>query len=214
MKEKAERISYAADFASFILEDADLLGKIKSIILFGSTARGDFDKESDIDIFIEVFRNEDEKEIDDKVKNLHKLFLKSKIHEPWDIKGIKYSISIIAGLLDNWKLKSSIYSDGIVLYGKYVPEKGNLKGFMLFTCSAGKRKLKNKVGVWRQLYGYTYKKKPKIYKYPGLIEKLNGKKITLGVFVIPAEFGHEMIKNLNKMGLAYKIYEIWSEKPI
>ena len=51
MIEKNELISYALDFVSY------LVGKgknINRIILYGFVARGDFDKESDIGLFIDA----------------------------------------------------------------------------------------------------------------------------------------------------------------
>ena len=45
-------LGYAMDFASFLIQNLKNTDKINSIIIFGSVARNDEDKESDIDLFI------------------------------------------------------------------------------------------------------------------------------------------------------------------
>ena len=61
-----ELISYALDFASFIVQNLKELDKVQSIILFGSAARDEAEKDSDVDIFVEVTSNE--KNIEKEVK--------------------------------------------------------------------------------------------------------------------------------------------------
>lgn len=57
-------------------------------------ARGDFDSESDIDIFIDT---EKAKETEASVKKIQKAFEKSDVYEKWKLKGIKNSISAKIG---------------------------------------------------------------------------------------------------------------------
>ncbi len=62
----------------------------------------------------------DGKNIDDVKKSVEielNRFYKSKIAETWILKGIKNRINIHVGLLEEWKLKRSLISDGICLYG-------------------------------------------------------------------------------------------------
>jgi predicted nucleotidyltransferase len=84
-----ELIAYAMDFCSFLLK-SEMANEIKKIILFGSVARGDFDSESDIDIFIDT---EKEKAVDNAAKKRLKAFEKSEIFEKWMLKGLKNSLS-------------------------------------------------------------------------------------------------------------------------
>ena len=46
--------AYALDFASFLIQKTKNRDKIRNIILFGSVARQDESKESDIDIFVDI----------------------------------------------------------------------------------------------------------------------------------------------------------------
>ena len=50
MAQKNELIAYAMDFSSYLLSK---VSDIDKIILHGSVARGDFDEDSDIDLFID-----------------------------------------------------------------------------------------------------------------------------------------------------------------
>src|SRR3989338_7391321 len=46
--------AYASYFASFLINNLDDFSNLKSVILFGSVAREEAGKDSDIDIFIDV----------------------------------------------------------------------------------------------------------------------------------------------------------------
>src|SRR3989339_782564 len=66
-----ELISCAVAFISFVLPKIE----VDEIILFGSVARGEADKESDIDIFFNVKRDEDKiKDIAKRNKIIRELF--------------------------------------------------------------------------------------------------------------------------------------------
>ena len=105
---------------------------MNEIILFGSVARGDFGKDSDIDLFFDVNNDNQEEEIKKVLNNELVKFSKSKIAETWSLMGIKNNISIKVGILNEWKLKRSIISEGIVLYGKYKELPNNLKKSVYF----------------------------------------------------------------------------------
>jgi len=95
--------------------------KIKEVILFGSVAKGTFDKKSDIDLFFNIKEKKDEKEIEEKLKSILKSF-EVKSEKTWALKNIKLPISFIAGNLEDktWKnIKEEIISSGILLYGEY-----------------------------------------------------------------------------------------------
>ena len=66
--ERENLISYAANFVSFLL-DEKIAKHINRIVLFGSVARGNFDKESDIDVFIDT-----KKEIGNDVQGILSMF--------------------------------------------------------------------------------------------------------------------------------------------
>jgi len=164
--------SYALAFVSFVLPK---LKNMEEIILFGSVARNEADEKNDIDLFFNTKHQENEEVIK---KELNK-FQKSKIAETFFQKGIKNIINASVGELDKWKLKRSIISEGVILYGKYkeVPEK--LKGFVLFKISPIKNITKRNK-IIRKLFG----RKEQDYDLEGIIENAKGKK-SLQMFLLP-----------------------------
>src|SRR3989344_7366564 len=93
MPSKNELISYAMDSASYLIGKFD---KIDRIILHGSIARGDFDEESDIDLFIDS----NEKNVK-KINKILEDYYKTNKFKEWKLKGIENPISIITGKLDS-----------------------------------------------------------------------------------------------------------------
>lgn len=188
-------ISYALSFTSFLLRRIE---NVNTVVLFGSVARGDYDDESDIDLFIET--EESEKKIDETIT----LFKKSKEHEKYLDLGVKNQISLKIGKLKDWSsLRESILDNGITLYGKYEELPENLKHFILFTISMKKLHQKTKLKVWRRLYGYRQKVGNKIYRKKGIVEIFDGKRFGDGMLAIPKNRENDMISFLNKLNINY-----------
>jgi len=176
--------SLALSFASFLIDRI----KVKSIILFGSAVTGSFDDESDIDLFIET-----EKKNEDKIK---------------PISGIQNEISIKCGNLDEWKdLKRSIISNGVVLYGKYQGKPSQLKHRLLFVLTTKRISRAEKIKIWRKVYGYSQKVGKKVYVLKGIAER----KIGMGAFIVSMENSKEIIDYLNKYKTNYTYFDIWVE---
>ncbi|MBI5061033.1 MAG: nucleotidyltransferase domain-containing protein [Candidatus Aenigmarchaeota archaeon] len=205
---KSALISYAMDFASFLL-GSGLSERISSIILFGSVARGDFDKESDIDIFIDVKKYD--KLLEEKVRKRFELFEKSEMKRKWELKGVKNPLSLKIGELKKWKIGRSVLSDGIMLYGKYRELPENLKYYSLFKINFDKIPRSEQVSIWRKLYGYSQKVGKKTYTSKGLVEQCGGKKLERGIIIIPIENKEKIINFLKKRKINYTINEIWSD---
>ncbi len=195
-----ELIGYALSFAGFVLPKI----QVDEIILFGSVARSEADKGSDIDLFFNVRQGEDG--LKEKLKKEIERFYETKIAEIWNLKGIRNPIKVEVGNLEEWKLKRSIISDGIVLYGKYksMPEK--VKGFVHFNLKPIKDITKRN-RVLRKIFG----REEKGYSAKGEIEKANGKKLSATSFIIPAEKSKDIIKLLNSEKVDYSFFEFWSD---
>lgn len=199
-------IAYAMDLASYLIQNIEEKNDIKSIILFGSAARGDYGKNSDVDIFIDTNNKEIEKISWKIVSDFYKSV---KFTKYWKLLGIKNEISLKVGELDKWELKDSVISDGITLYGKYV-SKTKTMPFTLFELKI-KGKRKDKIRIWRKLYGYKQKVNNKTYESISLIKELNGRKFGKATFIVPVEHTQKIIKYLKENKVNYFIYRIWCE---
>jgi predicted nucleotidyltransferase len=200
---KTDLISYTIDFVSFLIKKKS---KINKIILFGSVARDEFDKESDIDLFIDTNINQDE------IESILELYEISEDNKKYELEGIKNKIRLKIGKLDEWEsIKRGIISDGILLYGKYEEMPKGIKNYILFKISIKKTERKNKIKIWRKLYGYKQKVGKKIYHSMGLIEENDGKKLALGLFLIPNEKSQMIIKYLIEKKINYELKEIFMD---
>ena len=204
LNSKYELIAYANAFVSFILPKVP---DVKEIILFGSAARGESAKDSDVDLFFNIADKEKENRIKGMADKELEKFYKSKIAEVWFLRGIKNSIRVNVGKLDEWKLKRSIISDGICLYGKYKETPKGLKEFVLFNLKPIKNIAKRNK-VIRQLFG----RKEKAYFTEGIIKKLNGRKLSASSFTVSLEYAHQIIKLLGEEKVNYSFFEIWTDQ--
>ena len=196
-------ISYALDFASFLLEK---LGKeaekINSIILFGSAARGEASEKSDIDIFIDL--TSDEKRTGKTIEILTGEFYESAIFRKyWKLTGVKNEINCVSGRLDEWKdIKRSIISDGIVLYGKYKERIKGEKPYAILSWKSIKPETKRAV-FNKKMFGYS--RRNKFYK--GLMQAYSGEKLDNSV-LMPMERANDAIRLFRKMKITVKIRNV------
>jgi len=196
---KNNLISYALSFTSFLIDRIE----VDNIILFGSVANNTFDKESDIDLFVDT----DEKN-EKKVRSILELYKKTKEHEKFKISGIKNELSLKIGSLNKWKdLESSIISEGITLYGHFQSQPNQLKHMRLFILNMERTDRKIKVKMWRKLYGYNQKVGEKIYISQGLVDK----KIGRGAFLVKIINSQKVVKFLRKNKIKYSFLDIWTE---
>ena len=203
---KNELISYALSFAAFLLMDSQISATTTKIILFGSVARGDFDDESDVDIFIET------KSKDEKIQKHLELFNKSKIRELYDLKGLKNEIALKIGSLDKWKgLSESIEEDGIAIYAKYEAAPESLNHFTLFKISAENRKFSSKIKLWRAIYGHKQRVGKKVYESRGLLRELGCTRVSKGAFIAPFHHRQKILDFLDKNKVSYEMFDIYKK---
>ena len=208
---KNELLSYVNDFLSLLYFKEGFIEEINSIALFGSVARGNFDKESDVDLFIDVKDKNSIMEIEKIVSStLDEFELKAK--DVWHIRRIKNPINCIAGLIDDetWKnLRREIESYGIMLFGKFKSKGEDLASFSLFEYSLKHFKQKDRVAFQRSLLGYSTKKKAKVYINKGLIDKVNGKKLENNNVMVPTMEADSVRRFFTRNKLTPLIKEIW-----
>ena len=199
---KNKYLPYTIHFVSFMLEYLET-DNIKNIILFGSAARNEATKESDIDIFIDI--NAKEKEYSIEVKKIIEKFYESKFYQNyWNIKGLDNSFNVIIGDINKWKeLKDNIISTGITLYTKFKSIPDNQKHSVLIYFENIKPETK-RVLLYKNLYGYNTKGK----HYTGLIEKYNGIKINKGTVLVPLEYKNLFLSLFKRYNITIKTRNI------
>ena len=211
MKLKTENLfPYIYDFLSLLFEDSRIKNMIRRVILFGSAARDEADKESDIDLFIDLWSKDSTKEVESYLKEVNKRFyLISK--KKWELMGIKQPIKCVVGLLgDNrWKeLRFEILSYSLILFGKYEELEENLKHTVIFSYSLSNLSQKRKMGFLRNLFGYKTVKGTKRYKHSGILQQVGGEKLGANVILIPIEKSKTIKDFLNSFGITPEIREV------
>src|SRR3989344_8016658 len=127
--ERNELIAYAMDFASYLVSKFEGVNKV---ILHGSVARGDFNDNSDIDLFIDI----SDKKMEKKIRAIENNYFKAESYRRWKLKGLKNDFYLIIGKLDSeeWKdLKRAILNTGLVIYGKYTEGNKEGKHYVMFS---------------------------------------------------------------------------------
>ena len=177
-----ELIAYAMDFASFLIQKVKENDKINNIIFFGSAARGEAEKSSDIDIFVDLVKEDSNLEKDIQYC-LDRFFESTKYKDYWKLLGIRNEIKLMIGELDKWKsLKPSIIANGILLYGKYKPEIKDGKHTTFFIWENIKPNSR-RVLFNKQLFGF----KQGVRFYEGLIQKYKGERLGKGCILVPLD---------------------------
>ena len=203
--------SYVYDFLSMVFEEEEIVKDLNEVFLFGSIAKGTYDKDSDIDLFFDVRNTKSIKKIEEKLKEILKSF-EMKADKTWKLKRISFPINFLVGSLEDktWeKLRDEIISLGIILYGKDKEMASETKHYFLFYYSLNNLERKNKMKFIRNLFGYILKKDKKKYVQDGLLQEIRGLKLASNVILIPSN-GILRIKSFfRKHKVSYKIFETW-----
>lgn len=161
------------------------------------------DENSDIDLFIELYSNDNKDNILKQSNLALKEFLKSENYNLWKLRNVDNVINCFVGTLKKQTdLKRSLISEGIVLYGKYF---NKIKGsnYSLFSLEVINEKNK-RYKVFRRLFG----RNEKIIKTKGIVKELGGKQISTRVFLIPLKQAQIILKYLRKEKVNYHMIEI------
>jgi len=195
---------YASYFVSYLLSNLDNTDNVKKIVLFGSVAKSDEEKESDIDIFIEIKKKT--KKFEDKIKDIEKKFYQSREASLFKLRGINNEFSIKIGKLEEWKeLYDSIASTGIILYGHYQADRmpDDIKhSIIIYWDKIGK----NRGAFLNKLYGFNVHNK----HYSGLLNEFSGRRLGKSCIIIPIQYKKEIFDLLREYKVEAKILEVFS----
>ena len=174
---------------------------VKSVILYGSLARGEFTSRSDIDLFILTTEDKTQIEIHDKVIEL----------EPEIDRNIQPTIRTSAELQKtDTGLLQNIFQEGKILYLKEpydIPSAILLqqKPYLIYSFQISSLPQKDKVRFNRQLY----EQKRKGYKYKGLLQEIGGQKLSAGCVMIPYEQKKKIEKFFKKFKVKFEQLKVW-----
>jgi len=201
--DRNELISYASDFTSYLILK---IKNIDCVLLYGSVARGDFNEESDVDLFIDSKFKDVKIQVDKLIRDYYKT---TRFRE-WKLKGFRNEFSVVVGNLNSleWKdLKRAMLSEGIILYGKFSGSPEAMEQYSLFSFENIKPD-KKRVAIFRALFGFRAGNK----MFAGLVEKFEGFRIGKGSILIPISKANELKKYFNDKKVSFKIYDIWSDE--
>jgi len=189
----------ASSFAAYILEQSE--EPINGIYLFGSAARGEATKNSDIDIFIDAKKNQS-------IVKTVETFESTTSAKIFRASGINSVIRTLIGDLnseDFSDLRVNIAADGIILFGKGIPSEKSGRAPHLLIWFETPRKQKKKVAFLRDIYGRKENNKT----YQGLLQKLGGLKAGPNTILIPIRHKAIFLDMLKKSKVKYTIKNIW-----
>lgn len=195
-------LSYAHAFLSFLFRARGASGGgIKSVYLFGSVARGDFDEDSDVDIFINTDRNH-EKDAIRLSKIALKNFYRSGESGKFRLLGVTNQINVKCGDIKAWKLLDSIKSEGIILHSSSASPL--LRKYFLVEIKPVKDAAKRN-RIIRKLAG----RKEAERKEKGLVEEISGQVLDSRHYIIPAEKISLVTRVLSKENAFFQLKEVW-----
>lgn len=193
-------LSYSEAFLSFLFRSTRIkMRDIRSVYLFGSFARGDYDKDSDVDIFIDA---ENEGEVDRMVRLSAKKFYQTEECRKFRLLGIENSFSVKCGNIMEWDLRDAVMSEGIVLYSSSASPSMR-KYFLLEIKTINNVSKRNR--IIRKLSG----RREAMRKEKGIAEEMGGIILDSRHYIIPAESIASITKILSKENALFGMREIW-----
>jgi len=184
-----------------IVEGLSALSEIKMIVLYGSFARGEESSRSDVDLLILTSRKNSYDEIQNKIIDLESRIQRT-IQPTIRTKDELHKTD--TGLLQN------IFKEGKVLYLKEptdIPTALLLeqRPYIIYTFQINHLSQKDKVKFNRSFYEQTRGD----YRYKGILNELNGEKISPGCIIIPQAKKDLIEKFFKKYAVSFEQIEVW-----
>jgi len=192
----------------FAEEARKAIPELDGIVLFGSMARGDQGKGSDIDVLVIVGSKE--------TQRYHRPLSQITTALDAELRPGRELKPVVTNLLDKDEdFLRNVFRDGIVLYGKMVltPDRMRLKPFVLVTYSVSGLSQSITVKVSRMVHGYTGTKKVGNrryeYHYKGLKEQFGARLVSPGTLLLPRETAERFMQELKKLRVRVNAFEVF-----
>ena len=183
---------------------------VRSVVLFGSAARGSATEESDIDLFIDCSRDAEDaawKAILALDRRFHVefsvIFYRPEEREAFDKQFLE-----------------SIVRQGRVLFGSLpllTPAQLDLQPLRLVSYRTGKLAPRKRAQFLREVDGYETRKrvgrKTYVVRKPGFLKEVGGWRVGRGAVVVPEESIEAFDELLRRYGATRHIIAIWSQRP-
>ncbi|MDI6884443.1 MAG: nucleotidyltransferase domain-containing protein [Hadesarchaea archaeon] len=173
------------------------MGQVQAVVLFGSHARGEAGRKSDVDLLVVV--DEESPELEAKIRE-----------KTSDYERVIPVISTPDKLTKEPYFLYDVLRDGVVLFKKpAVPTKLPFalpeRATVIYSLDMSRLSQSGRVKLNQTLYGARYRRKlkggVKVYRYKGLVERLGGKMLGRGALAVPgaAEVEIDATLKLNKV---------------
>jgi predicted nucleotidyltransferase len=184
--------------------------QIGTVIIFGSVARNQAGKQSDLDICMILKNKTLKNSISNQMLNLEEKYDKNI--------NLIFTNSSYKNL--DRQFIETLIREGIVIYGKKPDvsiKQLKLEPYEIIKYDLSKLNQSKKMKIKRLLYGIKTKKryKGKIYerKQIGLVEKFGGIRIGIASILIPEKMSWDVEKILRDQGVYLRKITIWLSKP-
>lgn len=180
---------------------------VRTVILYGSAARGTATEGSDLDLLILGDRQARQRVLD----------------VAWQVEketGVRVSPVFLESLKGtDEQMLDTLLREGIPLVGE-LPDLGiqtlALEPWRLVRFDLSGLEAKEKVRVSRTLYGYRTRKKENgrdyVYEVPGFLARVGGRKVGRGAFLVPERAATEADRILRAAGASRILMPVWLQR--
>ena len=180
------------------------LPDLEAVVLFGSLARGDVDRRSDIDLLLVV----DREDLAPVRSEIATLITELKPHR--EISPTLTNLrDVDASFLRN------VFREGRVLYGKLLltPEHLALEPRVMISYDLAGQKPADKVQISRRVHGFRSKKildgKARVYEYAGLKGRKGAILVSRSAILLGTEDAEELVAELERRKISYNRRDVY-----
>jgi len=177
---------------------------IRGAVLFGSMARDDDDRRSDIDILLVV---------DDPQPNR---FLQTAVGFVTELQPHREIQVTMTNLMDkDDTFLRNVFREGKILFGSFILDAGKvgLRLFLLVSYDLTRSSPVTRVRVSRRVHGHISRKKVdgklREYRYKGLKDEPGARLVAQGAILLPADTGKEFLKELGRLKVRSTSREVY-----
>ncbi len=179
---------------------------VSAVILFGSAAREETKKESDLDFFIVLEKRKEKGKLGSIINQISRKYNKT-------IQAV-FANQSFSGLDHNFL--ENVFREGVVLYNKRISVQAGqakLEPFLLLNYTLEKVSPETKNKLNRILYGHKTRKrvgkKDYVSRMEGILKKYGGWKVGLASFIVPFKKAKIFLNLFKDKQIRHHYWEIW-----